>query len=144
MDDQFGRNEGTGYDTGVGSTSGGVGGTGTAARMQETVTDKTNEAKQKIADFGRKAVDQIDSQREPVANTLNRTASALHSQGENAASVAHTTADRLESTADYLRQHDLKAMMSDVQDLARRYPGQSLAVAVGLGFLLGRLFRNSD
>jgi ElaB/YqjD/DUF883 family membrane-anchored ribosome-binding protein len=111
--------------------------------MKETAANKVNEAKETIADFGRKTVDQIDSQREPVANALNRTASALHTQGENAASVAHSAADRLDSTADYVRQHDLSAMMTDVQDLAKRYPGQVLAVAVGVGFLIGRLFRNS-
>ena len=155
MDEQFDPNEDTeldegryesegGFGSSTGSTSSGTGGTGTAARMQQTVTDKANEAKQKIEEFGRKTADQIDAQREPVANTLKRTASALHAQGENAASVAHTTADKLESTADYLRSNDLKAMMSDVQDLARRYPGQTLAAAVGLGFLLGRLIRRSD
>jgi ElaB/YqjD/DUF883 family membrane-anchored ribosome-binding protein len=56
----------------------------------------------------------------------------------------HTTADKLQSTAVYVRQHDVQAMMGDVQKLAKRYPVQCLAVAVGLGFLLGRLLRNSD
>lgn len=142
MDDQFNPNHGSSYE-GAGGTGTGPA-AGTAARMKETVAHKANEAKDKIADLGRKTVDQIDAQREPVASTLNKTASVLHEQGENAASIAHTTADKLETTADYLRQHDLKAMMSDVQDLAKRYPGQCLAAAVGVGFLLGRVFRNSD
>jgi ElaB/YqjD/DUF883 family membrane-anchored ribosome-binding protein len=142
MDDQFNLNQDSSYE-GPGGTGTGLA-AGTAARMKETVAQKANEAKDKIADLGRKTVDQIDAQRESVASTLNKTASALHEQGENAAGLAHTTADKLETTADYLRQHDLKAMMSDVEELAKRYPGQCLAAAVGVGFLLGRVFRNSD
>lgn len=141
MDDNYNPNPGSSYGEGAGS---GTGTAGTAARMKETVAQKANEAKDKFADFGRKTVDQIDSQREPMASTLNKTATALHEQGENAASVAHSAADKLETTADYLRQHDLSAMMSDVQDLAKRYPGQCLVAAVGVGFLLGRLLRRSD
>jgi hypothetical protein len=81
MDDQFEPNQGR-SDEGT-EVSGGTGtgsAAGTAARMKETVAQKANEAKDKIADFGRKTVDQIDSQREPVASTLNETASALHEQ----------------------------------------------------------------
>ncbi len=145
MDHQFEPNQGrSGEGTEVSGGTGTGSAAGTAARMKKTVAQEANEAKDEIADFGRQTVDQIDSQREPVASTLNKTASALHEHGENAASLAHTTAGKLETAANYLRQHDLKAMMSDVQDLAKRYPGQCLAAAVGLGFLLGRVFRNSD
>lgn len=142
MDDQFNQGSVSGHGEGADTTAGP--GAGTAARMKEAATQTAYEAKDRFADFGRKTVDQIDSQREPVATTLNKTAYALHQQGENAASVAHKTADKLESTADYLREHDMKAMMGDVKDLAKRYPGQCLAAAVGVGFLLGRLFRNTD
>jgi hypothetical protein len=134
MDDQFDRDSVSGYGQGA----------GTAARMKEEIAGKVSDAKEKVADFRRKAVDQIDSRREPVANTLDTTASALHQQGENAADVAHATANKLESTADYLREHDVKAIMGDVKDIAKRYPGQCLAAAVLVGFFVGRLFRNTD
>jgi hypothetical protein len=133
MDDQFDRDSVSGYGQGA----------GTAARMKEEIAGKVSDAKEKVADFRRKAVDQIDSRREPVANTLDTTASALHQQGENAADVAHAT-NKLESTADYLREHDVKAIMGDVKDIAKRYPGQCLAAAVLVGFFVGRLFRNTD
>jgi ElaB/YqjD/DUF883 family membrane-anchored ribosome-binding protein len=51
---------------------------------------------------------------------------------------------RLEATANYLREHDLKEMVTDVQELAKKYPGQSLAAAAIVGFLIGRLFRSND
>jgi hypothetical protein len=85
-DDQFEPNQGrSGEGTGVSGGTGTGSAAATAARMKETVAQEANEAKDKIADFGRQTVDQIDSQRESVASTLNKTASALHEQGENAA-----------------------------------------------------------
>jgi hypothetical protein len=56
----------------------------------------------------------------------------------------HSTADKIQSASDYLREHDARAMMDDFQGLVRRYPGQSLAAAVVLGFLAGRALRGSD
>jgi ElaB/YqjD/DUF883 family membrane-anchored ribosome-binding protein len=55
--------------------------------------------------------------------------------------VAHSTADKLESTAGYIREHDVKAMFSDVEDVVRRNPGPSLLIAASIGFLIGRAFR---
>ena len=134
MDNEFDR----------GDVGGQPGGTGTAARMKQTVKETASEASERISDFGNKTVDQIDATRAPIASTLDRTASGLHETGETAARAAHATADKLQSTADYVRQHDVQAMVGDVQELAKRYPGQCLVAAVGVGFLLGRLFRNSD
>jgi len=133
MDNEFDRGEMGGQPEG----------TGTAARMKQTVKDAASQASEKISDLRRKTVDQIDATREPIASSLDRTASTLHEKGETA-KAAHTTADKLQSTAEYIRQHDVQAMMGDIQELAKRYPGQCLAVAVGFGFFLGRLFRNSD
>jgi ElaB/YqjD/DUF883 family membrane-anchored ribosome-binding protein len=119
-------------------------GTGTAARMKQTVKDTASQATGKISELGQKAVSQIDSTREPIANTLDRSASTLHETGDNAARAAHATADKLQSTARYVRQNDLQSMLGDIQDLATQHPGACLAAAVGVGFLLGRMFRATD
>jgi ElaB/YqjD/DUF883 family membrane-anchored ribosome-binding protein len=111
-------------------------GTGTAARLREQVDA--------VADVGRKAVDRIDAQRDPVAATLDHTASALHQQADQVAGVAHATADHLHATAAYVRQHDMKAMAKDVGDLVRRYPGPALAAAAAVGFLIAHVVRPRD
>ncbi|HTC62891.1 MAG TPA: hypothetical protein VK709_08610 [Candidatus Saccharimonadales bacterium] len=130
------------YDQGnVGEQSGS---TGTAARMKETVKDAADQATGKVSELGRKAVSQIDSTREPIANTLDKSASTLHETGDSAARAAHATADKLQSTARYVRQNDLQAMLNDIQELAKQHPGPCLAAAVGVGFLLGRMFRSTD
>jgi ElaB/YqjD/DUF883 family membrane-anchored ribosome-binding protein len=116
-------------------------GAGTAARMKETVSDKAGEAKDKVMQYGRQAVDKLDAQRYPAANALEQTASVLHENSDKAASVSHRAADKIQATAEYIRQHDLKAMGEDVSGLIRRYPAQSMAAAAVLGFVLARSFR---
>jgi hypothetical protein len=120
------------------------GGTGTAARMKEQITETAVDVKGKVTDFGRKAADRIDSSRESAAVGLEKTATSIHSGGDKLSGVAHSAADKLQATADYVRRTDLKGMADDVQDIVKRYPGQSLAAAAILGFLVARGLRRGD
>jgi ElaB/YqjD/DUF883 family membrane-anchored ribosome-binding protein len=113
-------------------------------RWQEQFGEKAAQARDAVTDFGRKTVDSIDAQRGPAAGTLDQTASALHRQADKVAGVAHATADTLQSTADYVRAHDMKAMAKDVEGLVRRYPGPALAAAAAVGFLVARMLRPRD
>jgi len=122
----------------------GTGGTGTAARMKEQISEKAADIKEKVTDFGRKAADKINHSRGSAAGTLDQTASSLHSGGDKLSGVAHSAADNIQATADYVRRTDLKGMADDVQDIVKRYPGQSLAAAAILGFLVARGLRGSD
>jgi ElaB/YqjD/DUF883 family membrane-anchored ribosome-binding protein len=112
-------------------------GTGARRKLSEAAID----VKERVADFGRRAADRIDGSRHSAAGALDRTASSLHTGGEQISGVAHSAASRIQATADYVRQTDLKGMADDVQDLIKRYPGQSLAAAAILGFLVARGFR---
>jgi ElaB/YqjD/DUF883 family membrane-anchored ribosome-binding protein len=120
----------------------------TASRMRQQISGTVDDAKEKAANLGRKAVNRVDAQREPAAGALDRTADTLHQQGDrfasSAANAAHATADKIQTVADYVRSHDTKAMVNDAGDLVRRYPAQSLAAAAAVGFLVGRAFRNND
>jgi ElaB/YqjD/DUF883 family membrane-anchored ribosome-binding protein len=122
----------------------GAGATGTAARMKEQISDKAAEVKEKVADFGRKTTDKIDESRESAAGALDKTATSLHSGGDQLSGVAHSVADKMQATADYVRRTDVRGMAEDVQDLVKRYPGQSLAAAAILGFLVARGLRSND
>ena len=122
----------------------GSGGTGTAARMREQISETTADVKEKVTELGRKAADRIDGSRESAAGALDKTATSMHSGGDKLSGVAHSAADKLQATADYVRRTDLKGMAEDVQDIVKRYPGQSLAAAAILGFLVARGLRSSD
>ena len=116
-------------------------GTATIAKMKGLEDDRAGQAKDAVSDFSRKTVESIDAQRGPAAVTLDQTASVLHQQADKVAGAAHATADTLEATAAYVRKNDMKAMVKDVWDLMRRYPGAALAVAATVGFVVARVVR---
>jgi hypothetical protein len=126
------------------------GGAATAARRK--LSEKAAEVKEKVADFGRKTVDNLDESRKGTAGALDQTAAKLHSSGEQLSGaahaaadqisgVAHGTADRLQAAADYIRDTDVKRMSEDLKDIVKRYPGPALAAAAVLGFIVARGFR---
>jgi hypothetical protein len=114
----------------------------TAARMK--LSDTAADVKEKVADIGRRAADSIDSSRQSAAGALDGTASSLHSSADQISGAAHTAADKLQATAAYVRQTDLKGMVDDLTGVVKRYPGQSLAAAAILGFLVARGLRSDD
>lgn len=126
------------------------GGAATAARMK--LSEKASEVTEKVADLGRKTVDNLDESRKTTAGALDQTAAKLHSGAGQLSGVAHTaadhisdvahgTADKLHAAADYIRATDLKAMGEDVKDVVKRYPGPALAAAAMLGFIVARSLR---
>jgi ElaB/YqjD/DUF883 family membrane-anchored ribosome-binding protein len=118
-----------------------------AQNAKDRVSDIGATAKQKVSDAGRQAGDKIDEKRGPAAGALQNAASTIHEKaedlpgGEVVKSVAHSAAEKIESTAGYIREHDVKAMVSDVEEIIKRNPGPSLLIAAAIGFLIGRAFR---
>lgn len=100
----------------------------------------------RAAEMGRKAAAAIDDRRESVARGIDSAASTLHEKAESLpgggriSSAAHSTAEAMEKTADYLRDQDLEAMLSDVRDVVKKHPGATLLTAAAVGFLLARAF----
>lgn len=82
--------------------------------------------------------------RDRAAGAMDTLASSLHDKaqtlpgGEKIVRAAQTAADTMEGAADYLRDQDLRAMLSDVQRLVKRHPGATLLVVAAVGFLLAR------
>ena len=126
------------------SSSGSGGSTGSAAAPARKLAETAADMKDKVSDLGRRAIHGIDDSRETAAQAMDKTASSLHSGADQFSGAAHSAADHIQSTADYVRQTNLKGMVSDVQDIIKRYPGQSLAAAAILGFLLARGLRSGD
>jgi ElaB/YqjD/DUF883 family membrane-anchored ribosome-binding protein len=146
MDDNNNSNS----ETPFGQPEGG-GGAATAARMK-LLSDTAAEVKEKVADFGRKTVDNLDESRKSTAGALHQAAAKLHSGGEQLSgaahaaaheisAVAHDAADKLHAAADYIHETDLKRIGEDLKDIVKRYPGPALAVAAVLGFLVAHGLR---
>jgi ElaB/YqjD/DUF883 family membrane-anchored ribosome-binding protein len=117
-----------------------------AVDIKEQVGQKAAQIKDSVADLGRKAGDKIDEGRVRAAGKLESTASSLHTGGDRIASTTskamHTTADKIQVAAEYLREHDTRAMVEDLEQVVRRHPGAALAAAAVVGFFAGRTLRN--
>ena len=113
----------------------------TAAR---DMTEGARKAAASMSDAARDAAATIDESRSTAADGIVAAASGLHDRaadlpgGETVRNVARATADRLGSSAEYVRTHDAKRMMADVESFVKSNPGPALAVAAAFGFLLGR------
>ena len=113
----------------------------TAARG---VTQRARTAAASMTDAASDAAAAIDESRSTAADGLDTAASALHDRaddlpgGDTVRNFARATADRLSTSADYVRSHDAKRMMADVETFVKSNPGPALVVAAAFGFLLGR------
>jgi len=116
-------------------------------KASEQISEAVTSVKDKAQDLGRLAAGKMDETRSSAASSLANAASAIRQKadslpgGDTVHNVAHSAADKLTATADYVRSHQLKDVMSDVEACVRRNPGPSLLAAVAVGFLAGRLFR---
>jgi hypothetical protein len=58
--------------------------------------------------------------------------------------LAQTTnqlAGGLQASADWLRDADLDGLKMGIERQVKEHPGRTLAIAVGVGYLLGKAFR---
>ena len=108
------------------------------------LTQRARNAAASMTDAADDAAAAIDESRSTAADGLDTAASALHDRaddlpgGEPIRSFARATADRLSTGADYVRSHDAKRMMADVETFVKSNPAPALVVAAAFGFLLGR------
>jgi len=110
------------------------------------VSEAASEVKRKVSDLGRAAVDKVDENRHAAASGLESAATTLHENaeslpgGDKVTGLAHATANKLNATADYVREHDVNSMMTDVERVVKSNPGPALFAAALVGFLIGRAF----
>jgi len=125
---------------------------------ESTAANRLDDAKERAADVAAKmrekagqvagtVSEKMDQQRENAAEGLGRVASTLHEKadgvpgGPKLVNFTHNIATGMESTANYLRDHDFAKMGEDFMSVCRKYPTQSIAAALAIGFLLGRSAR---
>jgi len=97
-----------------------------------------------MTDAAGDAATAIDESRSTAADGLDSAASALHDRadalpgGGTVRHLARATANRLSTSADYVRSHDAKRMVADVETLVKGNPGPALVAAAAFGFLFAR------
>jgi len=115
-----------------------------AASFGKELADRATEAKDSISDAARTAATKIDEGRSMAAERLESAASTVQDRigelpgGQRVKELASAAADRFSSTADYVRTHDARRMMADVETMVKNNPGPALLIAATFGFVLGR------
>jgi len=122
----------------------------TVTKVKNAVTGTAEKAQARVGEAGRALQDKIDENRGPAADKLQGAAAKLHETAdslpgaEKVSNLAHSAAGKIEATAEYMREHDVRDMMADLETFVRRHPGQSMIAAAAVGFLLGRAFKSED
>ena len=137
---------------------------GSAGDKLSDVADRARNAAgsagDKLSDVGSTARDKAGSFKDSLADALASGAERLRQQsgqvegaggsGGSTSMVADDTrmaqtsnqiAGGMQGAADWLRDADLDGLKTGLERQVKEHPGRSLAVAVGVGYLLGKAFR---
>ena len=101
------------------------------------------------AKYGQKAAEAVNTGRRSAAATLENAAAAVRSKADNlpggpqVGQYARQAADTLGATAEYLRDHEMSDMMTDLKRMVKDHPTPALIGAAVIGFLVGRSVRSS-
>jgi ElaB/YqjD/DUF883 family membrane-anchored ribosome-binding protein len=121
---------------------------GSSGFNRDTITDAASRAQEHGKRYGQRAMDVVESGRESAASTLDSAASGIRANadtlpgGADVSRFARRAADRIGGAAQYLRDHEVKDMMSSVETFIKEHPAQALLGAAVVGFLAGRSMRS--
>ena len=121
---------------------------GTSGFNSDTVADAAGRAQEQAKRYGQRAMDAVESGRESAASTLDNAASNIRAKadslpgGPDVSRFARRAADRIGGAAQYLRDHEVKDVMSGVETFVKDHPAQALLGAAVVGFLAGRSMRS--
>ena len=118
--------------------------TDTATRAGATLS----RAQEQVKDLGAAAGEKLDAARSGTADALENAAFSVRTNGRDGAKTIETmsenAAGKLDSTAQYIRSHDVGNMLNNVRQVIGRNPTGFLILAAGIGFLAGAAFGRNN
>jgi hypothetical protein len=118
--------------------------TDTATRAGATLS----RAQEQARDFGLAAGERLDEARKGTADVLENAAFSVRTNGREGAKTIETmsasAASKLDSTAAYVRSHDVAGMLGNLRQVIGRNPTGFLILAAGIGFLAGSAFGRNN
>lgn len=133
------------------------------AGLADWARDAAGTAGDKLSDVGSAARERAGNLKNTLVSALESGAERLRAQGAGGGQVAgaaatgtsvgvaaetpqlgaaaNQLAGGMQGAADWLRDADLDGLKAGVERQVKEHPGRTLAVAVGLGYLLGKAFR---
>jgi ElaB/YqjD/DUF883 family membrane-anchored ribosome-binding protein len=121
-----------------------------AEEASRTAREQAENIRHRAEEMSERGKEKADEGRIAAAEKLQKAASRLHESaesipgGDRSTRAAHAVANTMEKGAGYLREHDVRDMMTDLEGVVRRHPGPSMLTAAVIGFLVGRSLRNPN
>jgi ElaB/YqjD/DUF883 family membrane-anchored ribosome-binding protein len=111
-----------------------------------TVREKAGTLKTSLADALESGAERLRQQgagggQLAGAAATGGTAGMIADENNRLTGVSNQVAGGLQASADWLRDADLDGLKSGLERQVKEHPGRTLAVAVGLGYLLGKAIR---
>lgn len=112
-------------------------------QVQEQARDKLGQVREKATTLKATLADKLDQGAERIRQrsahaSVTEAGAATEDKMRNAGSKV---AAGMESTADWLRTADMQSVKTGVERQVRTNPGRTLLVALGLGYVAGRIMR---
>lgn len=140
-------------------------GSSDAGSLGDRARSAASTAGDKLADVGSSVRDKAGNLKDSLADALESGAEKLRNRGAGGGQIAGASATGgsagmiaddnrmaqatnqlaggLQASADWLRDANLDSLKSGIERQVKEHPARSLAVAVGVGYLLGKAFRSS-
>lgn len=137
-------------------------GSNEAAGLADRAKSVAGNAGDRLADAGSAVRDKAGNLKATIADALQSGAERLRQQGAGVslagagaaggstdaaaeesrlAQTSNQIAGGMQGAADWLRDADLDGLKSGIERQVKEHPARSLAVAIGVGYLLGKAFR---
>jgi ElaB/YqjD/DUF883 family membrane-anchored ribosome-binding protein len=122
----------------------------TLNRAGDTAKDKLGQAREKASDMKATLADKLEAGAHKLRERRQGSASGVSgAEGSQYGAQSDATLDRatqslatgMESTANWVRNADLNQMRTNVEQQVKSNPGRALLVAVGVGYVLGKILR---
>ncbi|NTU85997.1 MAG: hypothetical protein HGA45_42840 [Chloroflexales bacterium] len=111
-----------------------------AGELKDHAAAQADELKGRAAEAGQQAAERIDSAMSATGEGMRNLAQTLrqNTPGGQTGEVAQTAARALERSGAYLERADPQMVRSDLEQIIRDHPIETLVIGLGIGFLLGK------
>jgi ElaB/YqjD/DUF883 family membrane-anchored ribosome-binding protein len=121
---------------------------GKLADVGSTVRERASTAKDKLANALESGAERLRERTQSggsgtLAGATADGSTAIQSDGR-IAQVSDRVAGGMEKSAEWLREADIDGIKEGIETQVKEHPGRTLLIAAGLGYLLGRAFRNNQ
>jgi ElaB/YqjD/DUF883 family membrane-anchored ribosome-binding protein len=149
MDRDFGGNPDLNPNPGIGSNPNAGFASSPGTGFGEQPGTESGVADRQGEEPGRGAAEAGDHPREKAAAGVDRLGDRLHERAremesrgglqQKVAGPMHRAGDAADNAAEYVRTHDLGEVRDDLEQQIRAHPLVSVGIALGAGYLLGRI-----